>query len=625
MLSLISLQCDLEKPTCSTCRRLAIECEGYTLRLTWVPASVGTADNPRRPKRNSTARLSSSGLLDTPPTAASASHNESDQSQAIPAPFQLDDADTLYGGVPSDPSDGLAQVLAGPGSYKAGFSWLEDHESLFLHHFHRHVYKPLLLVLGDWFLSLSNEAPVRSALFALSASNLFQMHLFRPIQTSTLHATVTRSDSELTRSCYKHAIGYYDNSIQLLGQATADRDDCRLLTLATTLLLSLFEYESGSVGGSFIHMDGADAIVLSSNEMLQQTSTGRLLRQSWANMRARRNRLKLPFRPLQADLARVPRSPVGQLYRHTLQFSSGLSNPLTDAYTLRNRLVIQQYAAAEDINAKDALENFREWYSDVFEHTYVDVLGIDGRRTALSMAEVLEDIETTRERLQNWRSSLGEMDMPIIPSTSPLFTMTMSLGLEGNLMPLLPVVPMTFQTHEAAFEYLRYSTSLVLTSPQVLEAYLLATEAQPPQEQCPAVVAHVLGVIEGLDPAKQVHYDTYESGPLWMFVTLALCVPSSTVISYLLDTILPRFEKHMDCGPHLVHMTQARDLLLCIQSQTQAGVLPLICSANSVATADLISGQSIRFGDKYVIIGRDGSDSGSGGYLRTVVSRPHFL
>ncbi|KAF5648066.1 hypothetical protein F52700_1280 [Fusarium sp. NRRL 52700] len=393
--------------------------------------------------------------------------------------------------------------------------------------------------MGDWLTDLLYHPYLEPALMAISASNLFQENIFRRDPMSSSCRIKERQTNKLTKSCFRLAIKYYNDAIRTITDTTSNGNKSPQLNLAVTLLLVLFEWESGSVHGSFVHMDGADAIVISSFEELCQTSTGRLLLESWANMRARKNRQKLAFRPLEVELSRASDTRDRVLMSHALQFSSGIASALTNAISMRDRLVLQMCAVSDGIDERLVLSHFRQWYSHVFDFNYTEELSPEAG-CVLTTKELMNGLDATRQVLHGWRKGLDKSQLPVPQASLPS---ALDEIFKDRLVLFGDVAPLQFRTPVAAFTYLRYTVSLVITSPQVLSMYVLATRPRPPRTHIPAVVAHLLSVIEGLEPAQLIRYDVYDSGPLWILVTLALCVPESHIVSWILETILPRYER----------------------------------------------------------------------------------
>ncbi|KAF5253132.1 hypothetical protein FANTH_1963 [Fusarium anthophilum] len=509
-----------------------LECDGYTVRLTWLPASVGTGDNPQRPNRTAAREKNTSPPSKTSNLAISVSY--------------LSEPNRWLGALIDDDTNGddahLQQLLTHAADHHVPSRsfFLLDHEAYLLSHFNRCVHGQLMHLMGDWLTDLLYHPYLEPALMAISASNLFQENVFRRDPTSSSCHIKERQTDKLTQSCFRLAINYYNDAIRAISDTTSNGyNPPPHLNLAVTLLLVLFEWESGSVHGSFVHMDGADAIVISSFEELCQTSTGRLLLKSWADMRARKNRQKLAFRPLEIELSRASDTRDRVLMSHALQFSSGVASALTNAVSMRDRLVLQMCAASDGIDERLVLSHFRQWYSHAFDFSYTEELSSEAD-CVLTTKELMNALDATKQVLHEWRNGLDKSQLPVLQASFPS---AINQILEDRLVLVEDVTPLQFRTPEAAFNYLRYAVSLVITSPQVLNMYVLATRPRAPKTQVPAVVAHLISVIEGLDPAQLIHYDVYDSGPLWVLVTLALCVPEPHIVSWILDTILPRYEK----------------------------------------------------------------------------------
>ncbi|KAF5989158.1 hypothetical protein FBULB1_1123 [Fusarium bulbicola] len=182
-------------------------------------------------------------------------------------------------------------------------------------------------------------------------------------------------------------------------------------------------------------------------------------------------------------------------------------------------------AASEGIDERLVLSHFRQWYSHAFDFNYTEELSSEAQ-CVLTIKELMHGLDATKQVLHEWRNGLDKSQLPVLQASFPS---ALDQIFEDRLVLVGDVAPLQFRNPEAAFNYLRYAVSLVITSPQVLSMYVHATRPRAPSTHVPAVVAHLLSVIEGLDPAQLIHYDVYDSGPLWVLVTLALCERDAAV------------------------------------------------------------------------------------------------
>ncbi|KAF4414793.1 hypothetical protein FACUT_13958 [Fusarium acutatum] len=159
-----------------------------------------------------------------------------------------------------------------------------------------------------------------------------------------------------------------------------------------------------------------------------------------------------------------------------------------------------------------------QWYSHAFDFNYSEELSSEAG-CVLTIKELMNGLDATKQTLQEWHNGLDGSRLPVLQAS---LRSALDQNFEDQLVLVEDVAPLHFQTPEAAFDYLRYAVSLVITSPQVLGIYVLANRPKASKTHVPAVVAHLLSVIEGLDPAQLIRYDVYDSGPLWVLVTLAL-------------------------------------------------------------------------------------------------------
>ncbi|KAM0561604.1 hypothetical protein ACHAPJ_002772 [Fusarium lateritium] len=252
-------------------------------------------------------------------------------------------------------------------------------------------------------------------------------------------------------------------------------------------------------------------------------------------------------------------------------------------------------------------DRFRHWFSSVFEYEYPDEFDTKNR-CILTRGETLRRLHDVKAGLQIWRAA--QEPRPCFSLFDKDFE-----NLEGQWAPVSPIEPVKFPTPATTFDYMRYCLCLVLSSPQVLDTYLLASQPDSASLMIPSIVARIISIIEGLEPAEVIHYDAYDTGPLWMLVTFVFCVPHRKIVSYILDTVLPRFEKITERGPLLVAFIHTKNMISCIRSQMEKGIIPLYCAESSVITEDLILSPASRFGRKYAMIGRDAS----GAFRRIVV------
>ncbi|KAH6967845.1 hypothetical protein BKA56DRAFT_597278 [Ilyonectria sp. MPI-CAGE-AT-0026] len=461
-----------------------------------------------------------------------------------------------------------------------------------INHFHTHVYKSLHPVIQDAITELWHHPQLQTAVLALSACNLFNLHSF---QRGSLEngQHINKTHSTATKAYLRYALGFYDEAVSKVRQMQANPGSSTLelqhLNLGATLLLALFEWDLGSVKACFAHLDGADAIVLSSHTSLAETDLGSRLLRSWAEMHAQKYRRRLPFRPLHGESAKDQCMQAAVLSQRNCR-TVELSILLTEAYRTRNRVVLQECMGLETTNSEAALRMSRAWYSQAFEFSYETDPDTEAQ-TTLTTDEMLDRLETTNRSLQKWHSLLPLVELP-----SPSHAINVISFQTAH---------MKFVNHVASCQYLHYLMASMLSSLEILDMFLFRACPPLPDEPFTAQVISILALIEALDPEIVATQHTFHVGPIWVFYTLPLCVPDFRITTYLLDTILPRFERYVSCGPLLRSLAQTRQSILGIQSQILLGRLPLLYDANVLTTEDLALSDRARRGTKAAVFGRD--------------------
>ncbi|KAJ5363602.1 uncharacterized protein N7496_009315 [Penicillium cataractarum] len=385
------------------------------------------------------------------------------------------------------------------------------------------------------------------------------------------------------------------------------------LQLALTLLLALFEWESGSVEACFMHITGADALSLTSHDQISKTSSGLRLLGSWAEMRTQKNGHKLPFRPLDEEL-------IGDRTTQTMILSKriaghsipSLSFLLTEAYCLRNRLVLQSCMNLNGIDSESTLRICRAWYSRAFDFTFEEYPETEVHST-LSLEDLLFRLSTTRWLLEEWRAALPAKALPSPLQTSVIYTLRPT---RLHPAPVLQLTRFIFQECGAAIQFLRYQIGCFLSSRDILDSYLTRSRPPLPNEPLGPEATLILSIIESLDPSEDSLHYTFDEGILWILNVLPVCIPDIRVTSYLLDIILPRLEHYGSFKPLLFDL-KTRQMLVGIHSEIEAGRLPLLYDPNVLITDDIALNNN-RLGSKAAVLGR----TLEGGSFQDVVELP---
>lgn len=469
-------------------------------------------------------------------------------------------------------------------------------ESFLLHHFHAHVSGAVSKGYHDLLLDVGHHAQLKSAVLALSASNIFQLHLF---QRGTRSGLCTRRSRDGNANIYyRRAITFYGKALQFLRGAGEYDQISPHLKLAAALLLALFEWECGSVKAYFVHLNGADVVALSYHRQLSQTVSGSRLLCLWAEMRSQKNSRLLPFRPMEVEVADGQQMQAADLAQQYLVSFNSVSGLLAEAYNLRNRLVLLTCTAPQWTDPAAVLRASSEWYSTRFNYSYVDEVRTAGCQI-LSRSEILEHLASTYQSLQAWHASLTDLEKPTSADVPFATAAACTLGTA------LQIKPLVFRESRAAVRYLHYAIGSVLSSNTILDNFLFREPPAPLGGSLPAEALLVLSILEGLDSHTMLASGVSDRGSMWTMVALVLCVPDIRITTHLIEKVIPRLESAVSCGPILCDLVKLKRDVYFAHSQIRAGYLMMLCDANELITADCSLRDDARFGHRAACLGRD--------------------
>ncbi|KAF4971480.1 hypothetical protein FSARC_1708 [Fusarium sarcochroum] len=429
---------------------------------------------------------------------------------------------------------------------------------------------------------------------SLSAASLHQLHLIHEQGSSEY---VADTQTTITYAYKSQAISSYTRAIKALSIADLEDSDAAGLYLAATLLLSLFEWDFGSAGSYFIHLNGADTLVSLRFENISKLPWGPAILQSWARMHHTRLTRQLPFRPLEKEKP-PSHHKIAQLSNQVLDGSSILSVLVADAFSLRNRLILQKCFEGIEHGNQSVLQFWREWYSKVLGFPYVSETQSHGMKE-LDKSELLNGLFEDYDRLYKWRQSIPTAAEPIMLQTQP------SDDLDSRNSALLHTTSWVFPKDGDALQYLGYLMGRILSSREILNLYLLGDLIPSPTLPLHPLVRDAFTVIEALDPETTIAHDTYGNGPLWIFGELSTCVPDLRVVSYLLYTVMPRFRRFASCGPLLETITKECQIIACVKSELERGRLTFLCDPDVILTDDFSLDEGSSVYTKLAVIGRD--------------------
>jgi hypothetical protein len=278
----------------------------------------------------------------------------------------------------------------------------------------------------DLFSDFNHHGQLKLATLALSASSIFQLHLFQRSPHFGSRCTKRASDHN-ARTFYRYVVTFYKQSLRSL-RGLRNRDQVSpYLRLAVKVLLALFEWESGSISAYFVHLNGADAIVVSYHEQLSKTTSGFRLLCLWAELRSQKNSWKLAFRPFEIEVADDRQIQAAGICHHYLGASNSVSGLLAEAFRLRERLVLLTCTTSQLRDTAATLRESGEWYSKMFGYPYDKEMPTEGCRF-LSKAETLGRLFTIHQNLQMWQDSLTGLERPVVESIEYQYSILQSLN-----------------------------------------------------------------------------------------------------------------------------------------------------------------------------------------------------
>ncbi|KAH6962454.1 hypothetical protein BKA56DRAFT_597769 [Ilyonectria sp. MPI-CAGE-AT-0026] len=471
-------------------------------------------------------------------------------------------------------------------------------DSFLLHHFVNHVSGCLAPFLDDQAGNLWSHPFLRPTIESLAASSLYQLYTIHRHDLSGLSIGLGGSQAVAAGAWKRNAIVLYADAVNTLRRADLETIDAAGLCLAGSLLLSLFEWESGSAGSYFAHLDGADTIVRSAFERISRLPWGLSILRGWARMHHTRLTRQLPFRPLEKEKCGLSNKKTAELSNQFLHGPAKLSVLLAEAFTLRNRLVLETCLEADELGNQSAVQFWREWYSKVFGFPYgAESDAHHGKE--LTKFELLDSLDQIETLLCAWLESLPEAAQPTV---SPTWSKK-DLNNQESQTP--QIASWTFTDSEAALQYLSYVMGRILSSREVLDLYLLGGHVPCSLRPLHPLVLAALSTIEVLDPEYSIAHDVYGNGPLWVFATLATCVPDIRVVNHLSQVVMPRFHYVAHGGPQLATVTGTSQILGCIVSEIEAGRLPFLCDPDVVLTDDFTLDESSSSYTVMAVIGRE--------------------
>lgn len=298
--------------------------------------------------------------------------------------------------------------------------------------------------------------------------------------------------------------------------------------LAVLIQFIYFELGSGTVYGRICHLKKFDHLVLSDYDEIMQSTMGTQLVIIWAGLRAQHVADTVPFytggfatlferSTIQADVDRL------------IKLTSSTYPLLTSCLSIVSRasdlLLLMDIVGADSSNPI-----YRKWISLMTQ------LGHRIPRHGLftsQPSELLRNLQTQRERLDEWEASLPLTERPVERFSSHTFG-------TGNKYSHLQVHPLQFTTHEAAMNYLLYCCVQLYAAStnESLGTTCWSAMKTPDQTGNASVnpwVLLTLRVAAGLDIQACLFKNIYHIGVTWILERVALRCCSLEVLTWIDD------------------------------------------------------------------------------------------
>lgn len=494
----------------------------------------------------------------------------------------------------------------------------QDLETQYLTHFNTHVLIVLARPFREIVRRIGEYAALRATVLAVSASHL--AHL-QASQRNISDGSVKRG-SRLYYDHLENGIKYYNSAMRLLSQLSIDHEPSLEISLASTLLFSDFEHESGSPRGFFTHISGADALVLAKHTLISRSCLGRQLLSCWAGAHARKEIHKLPFRPLDLEKDSVAtRSTLFSmrcLMNTYATHTDALMVYLCDAFRINRRILLESCMGHGVGDVKTAMRRSIKWYSQHFGFPYADEEELQNYEIYIPAADLIPLLAHQRSKLDLWHDNLKLDDLPVerfavqmmernqmykAQSSSSSSTAESPANSLSNLN-ASTIYPLFFHNQRAAENYMFYAIGQLLSSQHpgglmpepdsekspelrsrgaeggIADENWKAKEPEQEPDLSPinpwAMI--IMRTLAGLDPKNCIH--TYSLGLVWIFTELFTCCPDRRITTYVLFTIIPRFEAEMTHGQLMLELARYKKVLIVLHEEICREREPLLVHPN---------------------------------------------
>ncbi|PTU20717.1 hypothetical protein P175DRAFT_0532065 [Aspergillus ochraceoroseus IBT 24754] len=562
-LNFIPGNCDEGKPSCKTCLRLGLHCDGYgyTVRykftepivleqravpsfdtIEWAPVALPCIDASPSDSA-STQGEESIFLLEEDGIPCSQSRNSSiGQQDALSWDGMAEFQNPHRGLSPNIPSGHLDDFSKDHvvNSHQADRTLTINHatinltsdpdtvEQFYFAQWTTCVTPILPPVFSELTVFMPSFLPFKYAVLAVSASHL--AHVESSILSSNNGGRGSMYIPDRNHRC--RSLQYYGRGIRELAQyvdSFSNKTLCYLV--ATSLLFHYIEMDSGSLAGAVEHIESINRLHCSaqSQRELGSTRLGQKLLCTWQSLRSLSINKQLTvgsgrIRPLVPIMSNNLASPASDV---TTSYDS-IAHLLCEAFSTTRTIILDWFVCrGHSLTTADRRDSA---FGALLEQISIAEKGNWPQRQLAKIDESYwKTIEKQRASLDDWHSGLDVSDLPVESFTST------SIETVRETDAGLQVEPLRFQTYRAAMNYAYYAAAQLSSSrktfEQMAELEELASGSRFTREKYPWE-SLLLRIACGLDMDDCLYKHTFKIGILSFLIICASSCPHIAVAKW---------------------------------------------------------------------------------------------
>lgn len=562
------LQCDERKPNCTACLRLGLPCELSKSSFRFVnespsnrksrPPGLGThppqstlpvnaSDGCESTSSDFSDQNLSSGVTSNHATGEQDLLPEANRaaSGALVGTRELSTVELWFSSFVdfNDPiastriGSSLGEIGVDPEPQDEEYSKLQ--ERLYLHHWRQNVVTELPGAYQHIEDLVNGCSALRSAIIALSACDLAQMHV--EVRCYTLGHSV-RWDYGMNRAHERDARNWYNKATRELGKMKYDKQE-KVAVLATLLLFVHIEFYIGSFRGTAFHHHGIEHL-LGADDKIWKNSVGKRLISAWVSARSQNWSCRVPFTLLgfEKTLGRL-----GVNVDLALDPSEARDEAVTvimlQSWYLSLMVLFERYTGRGDMETISS-RCFRDIHQRIKRAVTLGAWRLKDQITDEDYGELLQQ---QRMKLDKWYATLPLSQLPIELTNAESET-CQSPQLDISLISSC----LKFHSQRAAIIYAYYIVARIVQSSEILDEYLTMEYFDKEVGKVSIEANHwlymLVQVVSSLEIPKCVRYCTYAVGLCELIRMCQLRLPRhSATICSLSDHLVKSFA--VNCIP----------------------------------------------------------------------------